>query len=45
MGPAALGEMIAMGFRPADLDAMDVAEIASWRGVMSAYAAAAGRSG
>jgi hypothetical protein len=32
--------MIAAGFRPADLDAMDVDEIVSWRGVMGLYEAA-----
>jgi hypothetical protein len=31
--------MIAMGFRPADLDAMDVYEIESWRAVIGTYAA------
>jgi hypothetical protein len=36
--------MVTLGFRPAELDAMDAAEIASWRAVMAAYAAAAERS-
>jgi hypothetical protein len=35
--------MIAMGFRPGDLDAMDVDEIGSWRTVMAVYAEASGR--
>ena len=37
MSPAALGEMIAMGFRPADLDVMDSADMQSWRAVMAIY--------
>jgi len=35
--------MITMGFRPGDLDTMDVAEIESWRSVMRVYAGAIGR--